>query len=131
MPSKHTDTRYLGARRAAGMLLALVLVACGWTHGVLYVEGGSMEPALSAGDVLVYRRHGIRLERGDLVLFEHRGALVVHRVAGTLRGGRLRTRGDANDSLDVTPVEPGAVRGEVVLVVPSGALAERVAAWRD
>lgn len=131
MPSKRTDERFAWLRRAAGWMAALVLVAIGWTHGVIFVEGGSMEPTLSAGDVLVYRRHQTGVETGDLVLFEHRGALVVHRVVSTLRGGRLRTRGDANDSLDVTPVEPGAITGEVVAVVPSGALAERLAAWRE
>jgi signal peptidase I len=96
---------------------------------VILVAGGSMEPALTAGDLLVYRR-GAAIEPGDLVLFEHRDSLVVHRVVSTLRGGRLRTRGDANDTLDAAPVDSDAVRGEVVLVVPSGTLVERVAALR-
>lgn len=81
-----------------------------------------MEPALHAGDVIVYRRTGAVLAQGDLVVFEHRDSLVVHRVAGVLRGGALRTRGDANDVVDAEPVPASAVRGEVAFTIPAGTL---------
>lgn len=112
---------------ASRSLLAAVIVLVGWTHGVLYVEGASMSPALSPGDIIVYRRMGVRLAQRDLVVFEHDGTLVVHRVAGLLRGGRLRTRGDANATLDPLPVDRANVRGEVVFVVPSGKAATGLA----
>lgn len=86
-----------------------------------------MEPALHAGDVIVYRRVGATLDQGDLVVFEHRGTLVVHRVAGVLRTGALRTRGDANDVMDAEPVPPDAIRGEVALTVPAGRVAAALA----
>lgn len=130
MQNKRTDERFAGVRRAAGLIAAIVLIALGWTHGVIVVTGGSMAPALCEGDLLVYRRHGTPPVNGELVLFEHRGGLVVHRVVGVLRDGGLRTRGDANASADVTPVEPDTVRGSVVAVVPSGKLVTRLAAWR-
>jgi len=123
--------RYAALRRVSGAALAAVLIACGWCYGVLFVEGGSMAPAVRAGDVVVYRRVTPRLARDDLVVFQHGGSLVVHRVAGVLRGGRLRTRGDANRSIDALPVEPADVRGEVVLVVPVGAAASRLAGLLD
>lgn len=90
-----------------------------------------MEPALFAGDLAIYARRGITCRRGDLVLFEHDGGLVVHRVAGTQRDGSLRTRGDANESLDALPVEEDAVRGKVVLVLPMGRVASRLAEGSD
>ena len=127
MQSKYADALYAALRRATGAALAMVLIACGWCHGVLFVEGGSMAPSVSAGDVVIYRRVAPRLVPGDLVVFQHGGALVVHRVAGVLRGGRLRTRGDANRSIDPVPVEAGDVKGEVVLVVPLGAVVTRLA----
>lgn len=127
MPSKRAETRHGWLRKVAEALAALTLVALGWTHGVLFVEGGSMEPALSPGDLIVYRRVGAALEPGELVVFEHGGALVVHRVAGLMRDGSLRTRGDANASLDATPVSGDDVRGEVLAVVPSGKAAKRLA----
>ena len=87
-----------------------------------------MAPAVSAGDFVVYRRVSPRLATGDLVVFERTGTLVVHRVAALLRDGGLRTRGDANRSLDALPVDAADVRGEVVLVVPTGAVVSRLAA---
>lgn len=119
--------RHRRVARWSKVLLAAVIVIVGWTHGVLYVEGASMEPALSPGDIIVYRRIGVQLARRDMVVFEHRETLVVHRVAGVLRGGRLRTRGDANETFDAVPVELHDVQGEVVLVLPSGKLAVRLA----
>lgn len=108
-------------------LAALVIVALGFTHGFVYVEGRSMEPALFAGDLVVYRRNAPRPARGEMVLFEHDGGLVVHRVAGVDREGGLRTRGDANDSLDAEPVAADDVRGIVVAVVPTGRAMARLA----
>ncbi len=128
MPSRPTDRRHEWLRRVTELLLAGMLVAIGWTHGVLFVEGGSMEPALFPGDLIVYRRIGIAPDRGDMIVFEHRGVLVVHRVAGLLREGALRTHGDANSSLDSDPVAPDSVRGEVVAVVPAGRIAGDLAA---
>lgn len=128
MQSKSDSEPFRRTRRVLGFALALVIVACGWAYGVLYVEGGSMEPALSAGDVIVYRRAGAAPGVGDLVVFEHGGVPVVHRVAGVLRDGTLRTRGDANASLDGGAVEPSAVMGEVVLTLPTGRLVSRLVA---
>jgi len=131
MPSKHTERRHAWLRGCTEVLLAFVLVAMGWTHGMLFVEGASMEPALSPGDLIVYRRVGVVPKRGDLVVFEHGGTLVVHRVAGQLRDGALRTRGDANRTLDVDPVVSADVRGQVLLVVPAGRLVRRLAGPGD
>ena len=127
MSSKRTDSAFAGLRRGLGVILTLVIVSCGWCHGVLYVEGGSMEPALHPGDVIVYRRYGAAPRVGRLAVFEHNAALVVHRVIGVTTDGGLRTRGDANGTVDREPVMSDAVRGEVVFVVPSGRLAQYLA----
>jgi len=111
--------------------LAVMIVLAGWAHGILYVEGASMRPALAPGDVIVYQRVAPSLEVGDMVVFQHGGALVVHRVAGVLRDGTMRTAGDANDCLDSTPLDPADVRGEVVVVIPAGVLAGRLAGARS
>jgi len=90
-----------------------------------------MEPALYPGDLIVYRKGCQLLDRGDLVVFEHGDVLVVHRVAALLRGGTLRTRGDANESVDSEPVAVDDIRGEVLLAVPAGRAVHALAAWRD
>lgn len=127
MPSRPTDARFRVLRRVTGAALAAVLCACAWCYGVLFIEGGSMAPAMHAGDVVVFRRVSVAPAAGEIVVFEHRGSLVVHRVVGVLKGGRVRTKGDANTSLDPWPVDEEAVRGEVVLVLPIGGLAARLA----
>lgn len=131
MPSKRTDERYRWLRRLVEPLLALTMIALGLTHGFVYVEGRSMEPALSPGDIVVYRRSAQHPARGEMVLFEHGGGLVVHRVAGVERHGDVRTRGDANSSLDAEAVAIDDIRGTVVVVVPTGRVIEGLAAWLE
>lgn len=127
MPSRPTDHRHAWLRVCAEVLLTVVLLVIACTHGVVFVEGGSMEPALAAGDLIVYRRVQVTSDRGDLVIFRHGGSLVVHRVAAVLRDGSLRTAGDANESLDAEPVARDDVCGEVIAVVPAGRIAVRLA----
>ena len=128
MQNKRTDGAHVWVLRLLQGVAAVLIMLLGWSHGVLYVEGGSMEPALSPGDVIVYRRVSPSLAAGDLVVFQYAGGLVVHRVVAVMRDGTMRTAGDANESADMTPLEYTAVRGEVVFVLPLGHLAEKVAA---
>lgn len=107
-------------------MLAVVIVALGWSHGVLFVEGGSMRPALYPGDLIVYRRVGHQPVRGDLVVFRYDGALVVHRVIRVRPDDSLVMRGDANAANDASPVDGDSVRGTVIAVLPVGRAAERL-----
>ncbi len=91
------------------------------------VVGGSMRPALMAGDLVLVDR-AVSPHAGDIALLKVRGhGPVLHRVIGVDEAGRLRTKGDANQTADVRPVERRDVRGIVVRVVPVGSLIER---WR-
>jgi signal peptidase I len=126
MPSSSAERWQVWLRRSAGTVLAFVIAVLGWSHGVLYVEGASMQPALYPGDLIVYRRIGHEPVRGDLVVFRHDGALVVHRVVNVGRDGSLTMRGDANTSSDASPVDGDDVRGTVLAVVPIGRVAEHL-----
>lgn len=91
------------------------------------VSGGSMHPALHSGD-LVFVSNGARATPGDIALIQQPGhGPVLHRVVRVGSDGALRTKGDANGTLDIEPVEPASVRGVVVGLLPVGALVER---WR-
>jgi len=131
MPNSSGSAWHDWLRRIAGTLLALVTLALGWSHGVLYVEGGSMQPSLYPGDLIVYRRIGHEPVRGDLVVFRHDGALVVHRVVRIASDGALTMRGDANRTSDSSPVSPDDVRGTVLAVLPAGRAAARLVAASD
>jgi signal peptidase I len=97
----------------AWMTLAPPSLGGGSRYGA--VVGTSMEPNLTAGDLIVVRPGTYRV--GDIVAYRADGRLVVHRVVEA-HGGRLVLRGDANGTVD--PLRPTAaeVLGEVRLRVP-------------
>jgi signal peptidase len=109
---------------AAGLVLAVVvLLALGYRG--LTVLSGSMEPALSAGDVVVQHQVSPRsLAVGDVVTFrdpEGGGRLITHRVRGVVeRDGRVEviTRGDANSGSERWSVPADGRLGRVVARVP-------------
>lgn len=101
----------------------------GWSYfEPVRVAGGSMEPALFAGDVVLVRRNAA-VHDGDIVLVREPGhSAVLHRVLDTARDGSLRLKGDANPVPDLETVRTTYVAGRVARVIPVGALLRR---WRD
>jgi hypothetical protein len=74
-----------------------------------------MRPTLpEAAALLVEPYEGKRIRRGDVVVFNLPGSseAVVHRVAVS-HEDRLFTKGDANVAVDISPVSPGDVVGQV------------------
>lgn len=89
------------------------------------VTSGSMEPALSPGDVVVVDETPPEaVEAGDIVTFadgpgmEH---VTTHRVVEvTTRDGRtyFRTKGDANEEADIRPVPASDLVGRMAFSLP-------------
>lgn len=94
-------------------------------HQLVIVTGGSMEPAIRAGDGLLVRQVPTAgLRAGDVVTYRSaRGPLTTHRIVA-LRDvddqPYLQTKGDANRTPDPDFTPLGAVLGTPVLVVPQG-----------
>ena len=122
----------VSARRVAGILVLLLVVApfAAYTAPALVgadesyiVLTGSMEPAISPGDVVfVSAAPASTIGVGDVITFD-RGAAVptTHRVIEvvTVDGERaFRTMGDANEDPDSGLVSPAQVVGVVTLSVP-------------
>ena len=84
----------------------------------LILDGTSMKPSLSAGDLALVRAGG-DVGRGDVVLYEHPrlGAHVLHRVVRETNGAFV-LRGDNNDFLDDARPSRSDVRGELWFAVP-------------
>ncbi|QDY90252.1 hypothetical protein E7Y32_08555 [Arthrobacter sp. UKPF54-2] len=104
-----------------GMLAwALLPFALGWIPTT--VMTGSMEPRISAGDVLIARPIPTGTAALGHVLLvddpDHAGRLRLHRYVQDTPDGKLILRGDANAANDSSPVAPEAVRGVAVLRVP-------------
>ena len=84
-------------------------------YGAAVVLSGSMEPALSKGDLILVKA-GTSLEVGDVVVYQEGSSLVVHRVVQRTED-TVTTRGDANNVEDA-PVPLASVKGEVVGSAP-------------
>lgn len=125
-----------GPRRAANVLAVLLLVALvapfvafAFPQAVgadasYVVLSGSMEPAISPGDVVfVAAARPEAVAVGDVITFE-RGAGVpptTHRVVAITEVDGARsfvTKGDSNEDPDAVPVPASALVGRVTVVVP-------------
>lgn len=90
------------------------------------VQSDSMSPAIDAGDVVfVYDTQPEQIAEGDVITFEQAGAgesdRVTHRVVEVIeRDGerQFRTKGDANEDPDPSPVPASRVIGVVGFHVP-------------
>ena len=85
-------------------------------YSYLAVLSGSMEPAISAGDLLVISRQTDYGE-GDIITFSEDGFLTTHRIMALEEGG-YDTKGDANTIRDINPVPAEQVLGKVVGIIP-------------
>jgi len=99
---------------------ALLPLALGWMPTT--VMTGSMEPRISAGDVIIARPVPTGTAGLGHVLLvqdpDHANKLRLHRYVGDTPDGKLILRGDANPANDSSPVAPEAVHGVAVLRVP-------------
>lgn len=84
-------------------------------YGWAVVLSGSMEPAISVGDLIVVSENR-PYTVGDTVVYQDGSMLVVHRVTA-VDGDMVTTKGDANNTEDL-PISSSAVKGTVISVVP-------------
>lgn len=85
-------------------------------YSSLVVMSGSMEPAISAGDLLIIRREATYQE-GEVVSFLDNGSYITHRLVGQTDGGFI-TQGDSNNVPDPDLIHAEQIFGRVVLVIP-------------
>ena len=100
----------INASRLSGDALPMPL-----GFGLSVVLSGSMEPALSVGDMIVVVPQESYAEK-DVVVFQTGRSAVVHRII-SIEGEEIITRGDANDSED-EPISLSHIKGKVIIVVP-------------
>lgn len=111
------------------LVLAGALVAVPWAvnGAALTVLSGSMEPAISAGDIVVVRGVSVPPDDvavGDVITFlpyPDDPTLITHRVVAMTADpqGEVKyvTQGDANSAVD-EPIGPHQIRGRMMYVVP-------------
>jgi signal peptidase len=111
----------------AWLVVAVVALLLVWFQSGAFgvrgfmVSGRSMEPTLSAGDVVVIQdADPASIRVGDIILFQHGETRVVHRVISINQAQgefTFTTQGDAAQVTD-RPVGPQEYKGKVVLAIP-------------
>lgn len=87
-------------------------------YSQLVVTSGSMEPAFSAGDMILIRQEE-DYALGDIVTFRlSSGDLVTHRIVGSVEGSFI-TKGDANNTEDDELLDPQQIVGKLVTYIPA------------
>lgn len=116
--------------RLGTFLLLLVIAACiPFTlprllgYRVYAVISGSMEPAISVGDLVYVRQTEPEdVEKNDVIAFcaaEASGAIILHRVVENRTvDGSFITKGDANAQPDLSPVSYDRLLGVTERAVP-------------
>lgn len=84
-------------------------------YGIAVVLSGSMEPALSTDDLVIIKKTE-DYDVGDIVVYQDKTALIVHRIIER-KDTSLYTKGDANNQAD-EPISVTAVQGEVIASIP-------------
>ena len=108
----------------AVIILCSMLVLPGiFGYHMYNVISGSMEPAVKVGSLIYVRAdEPAKIKENDIIAFyssEEDGGIITHRVIeNNAVAGRFRTKGDANDTEDLTPIEYENYIGRVSLVVP-------------
>lgn len=109
----------LGTVLIVGVILAFLPVPLAKLAGydIYNIISGSMEPAIPIGSAIFVRSvNPATIEPGEVIAFERGGAVVAHRVVEN--NVSITTKGDANDSPDMTPVLYSSVIGRVEHSLP-------------
>ena len=86
----------------------------GWSWAV--VISGSMEDAIGVNDmVVIHAQEDYAVN--DVITFRSAGSIVTHRIIGETPDS-YTTKGDTNNTADLTPTSKSDVIGKVVLVIP-------------
>ncbi len=99
-------------------VIALLILPRVSAFDVLIVRGGSMEPTIQLGSVVIVDRNERTLTVGTTAAFrDGNEAIVTHRVIAIDSGG-FETKGDANATADLGRRTPDQVYGTVALTIP-------------
>ena len=117
--------RLLGAVVDVALLAALALIVFidggilgnPW-YKMVSITGGSMEPTIARGDLVVVRPAPSTVEPGMILVMTVGGQVVTHRVVAVNDDGTFVTRGDANTVNDAWGSQQVQVDGQYVATIP-------------
>ena len=100
----------------------VMLISNQFKYGALVIATESMTGELNKGDVSIFESYdGQPIEKGQVIVFEQDGSMIVHRVVDIQRingQNQYYTKGDANEANDAGFVTKSQIRGLVNFKVP-------------
>lgn len=75
------------------------------------ILSGSMEPILITGEIVLVNTNDVHAKVGEVIAFQIGDHVVIHRVVEILADGSYVTKGDANVTNDLRPVEQWQILG--------------------
>lgn len=128
---KEIERNYKKGKISALILPAvLAVIVIYFTSGyfkyqAVAIASGSMSPKIEKGDIVVIEKleanETDKLKVGDVIAFEHRGVVVVHRLIDIkkIKGeSYFYTKGDANDNEDNYSISRDEIVGKIELRIP-------------
>lgn len=85
-------------------------------YGLVTVTSGSMEPAISVGDMLLIKEQK-EYNKEDIVTFMDQQVLITHRIIEIDPTQQVVTQGDSNNAADA-PIGLEQIEGKVMLILP-------------
>ena len=115
--------KILGSLVIVGVILVLMILSLPRLFGyeTYNVISGSMEPELPVGSLILVKpaEEISKIEEGEIICFYSNATVVSHRVvSNNVFAGQVITKGDANESEDIEPVQYNEVIGIVKHHIP-------------
>ena len=103
-------------------LVILIFFMLGtFNYKPIVVASNSMEPLFSKGDVVIYKKIDVKeLSKNDIIVYTLDNRNIIHRIVKKIEGKKFslyKTKGDKNNTLDVTWVKEECIKGKYVFHV--------------
>jgi len=112
----------------AGTILIIFLIITGISIlpienniELLTIQSGSMEPKIKVGSLAISKPMG-KYEKDDIISFQpdiQDETIVTHRIIEIdYMTGKVVTKGDANEDIDIETITPAKINGKVIFWIP-------------
>ena len=100
------------------ILIVIIILISGLSgYRLIAIGSNSMKPIYSKGDAIIYQKVDVKdLQVGDIIAFEKNNIIVTHRIA-IIENDYIKTKGDANNSVDPFSLTGHEVLGKVIFKI--------------
>ncbi len=113
------------------LLLIVYLISNVGRYTIMAIGSESMKGTIDKGDVIFIDKKDDNYDIGDIVVFDYKGTIIVHRIVNKVSGQNVyyETKGDANNGLDDWKLSEKDIKGKCLFTIkyiglPTVALSE-------